>query len=290
MIMSVKGMAWRRGCFILCIILISYLIAVQQWQLQLQQQQSKETQTTRTATEEDDFSSVVGDMDLSSRLDCGGHKCFIPSKSNQDIGYLVERDVRNRMSHIDGAWDVAKWIDREFGEGLHLYIDAPFTVELNETMWKKVNNLVYRPNRRGKSKSDPKFYRRPTIAVQITRKAPNNTLFFGCFYINLMRYLKDKDAYFEKLNETGNITEFIKNSEESYNIVEKVFQAKSEFLFDFQALFDSEGRIFFIDLDGHLGFTHKQWAKYGNSNNTTECLRKIDQLREDLKRMVSTDM
>ena len=116
----------------------------------------------RTASEEGDFSSIVGDMDLSSRLDCGGHKCFIPSKSNQDIGYLVERDAKKRMSRIAGAWKVAKWIDREFGEGLHLYIDAPFTVELNETMWKKVNTLVHRPNRRGKIEHDKNF-----IGVQL---------------------------------------------------------------------------------------------------------------------------
>jgi len=134
------------------------------------------------------------------------------------------------------------------------------------------------------------FFRSPTVAVQKTKKAPNNTLFFGCFYDNLRRYLKNKDAYFEKLNETGNITEFIKNSEESYKIVEKVFQAKSEFLSDFQALFDSKGRIFFIDLDGHLGCTREKWVIYNRESNTTECLGKIDQLREDLKRIVSADM
>jgi len=149
--MSVKGMScWWRGYFVLCIILISYQIAIQHWQLQrqLQQQQSKETQMMRTATEADNFSSIVDDMDLSSLLDCGANKCFIPSKSNQDVGYLVERNVKSRMSHIAGAWEVAKWIDREFGEGLHFYIDTPFTVELNETMRKKANTLVYRPGGR----------------------------------------------------------------------------------------------------------------------------------------------
>ena len=83
----------------------------------------------------------LGDMDLASRLNCGRWKCFIPSASNQDVGYLVKRDIKN-LAPLTGAWNVAKWIENSFG-GRHFYIDAPFKAEPNQEVRAEVNSLAY---------------------------------------------------------------------------------------------------------------------------------------------------
>jgi len=94
-------------------------------------------------------SDTTADFDLSlSHYECGKFKCFIPSKSNQDIGYLVNlktnlnlktKQTAQPMQEIIGGWHLAQWIDEQFGalpNGIHrhFYIDAPFIIPLNETV------------------------------------------------------------------------------------------------------------------------------------------------------------
>jgi hypothetical protein len=92
------------------------------------------------------ISSIADDFDLSvSRLDCGWYKCFIPSLSNRDIGYLVGRPlgriIKNpglMLKKYIHTLEFSKWIDNEFGKGLHFYTDeTPSIIELNSTVVKK---------------------------------------------------------------------------------------------------------------------------------------------------------
>merc|ERR1712238_605397 len=88
-------------------------------------------------------SDTTADFDLSlSHYECGQFKCFIPSKSNQDIGYLVNlKHMKDKqpMPAIMEGWHIAQWIDEQFGvlpNGLHKHflIDAPFIISLNEAV------------------------------------------------------------------------------------------------------------------------------------------------------------
>jgi hypothetical protein len=54
------------------------------------------------------------------------HKCFIPSLSNRDIGYLVGRSTKypdKLLEQYNRTLEFSKWIDEEFGKGLHFYTD-----------------------------------------------------------------------------------------------------------------------------------------------------------------------
>lgn len=230
----------------------------------------------RNATE----AFFLGDMDLASRLDCGLDKCFVPSTSNQEMGYLV-RVLRNTkdLAYLTGAWNTAKWINNQLG-GLHFYIDPPFKAKLNKGDLDKFSSVTYKTN---EGKHHAKFFEKcPSpcvIGVQKVKKAPVDSLYIACHEWNIARYWKGIGGFVLKIMQSGNATEFMRNSKESYNIAEKMFQTEPSMLTDFQALFDMEGRLFFIDLDGHL-----VWDYFGVDKNTQgNCLENIDKVRRRVK-------
>lgn len=72
------------------------------------------------------------DLSVSQYYDCGYYKFFIPSKSNQDIGYLIKvetkkhwKEASETMPKMIGKWQLVQWIDGQFGDlptnGLHCH-------------------------------------------------------------------------------------------------------------------------------------------------------------------------
>jgi hypothetical protein len=224
-------------------------------------------------------SSIADDFDLTaSRLDCGWHKCFIPSLSNINIGYLVgKEDPDEQLSKFVRTWEFTKWMDKEIGKGSHFYTDeTPLIVELNSTVLMKVNSLVYVTNQK---RYRPKYYSMPFVVVQNVRKVyMGDLLFFGCFRTNYFRFQNEKEEYIKNhVIENGHGAEFYKNTGESFNIIRRLFDLKPAMLHDFQALFDNKGHVYFFDLDAQYEMSGK--FKRGIEEEKKNCLAKIEGLR-----------
>ena len=222
------------------------------------------------------------DVDIgnkSSRLDCGASKCFVPSKTVKHIGYLVERNVAD-FSKLTNAFKVAKWIKQEFS-GKHLYLDdAPFWAVLNKEEQKQFNRLAYFTT---KMEYHEKFLDGPSVAVQKMRTAPKEYLFIGCFGLNADRYRRKINGFARNVCRKGLCEKFMNNSEISYKIAGEVFQTKPTILFDFQALFDINGHLYYIDLDGHLRDTAGGWGS-NHYQQAENCLKKIERVRSLVKK------
>jgi len=77
---------------------------------------------------------------------------------------------------------------------------------------------------------------------------------------------------------SGNANEFMNNSKKSYDIADNLFRKKPAMLFDFQALLDMKGNLFFIDIDGHLDFAPASWGN-DHIKNRELCMKKIERVR-----------
>jgi len=231
------------------------------------------------------------DMNLTSTLKCGSHKCFIPSASNPNIGYLVKRTQRKRKSTHDpssglepltGAWEVANWIQKEMG-GQHFHVDdPPFSIALPKELTLKINTLVPA----SKKKKQKEYFELPQVAVQIMKKAPEYALFLACFgtkaespYGGALGTFVANVLSSKGVNYTTAVV--LKNIETGYEIAKRVFRAKPVLLYDFQAMIDMDGQFYFIDLDGHFSYNPRGFG----SNHIREagsCLEKIGRVKRVL--------
>ena len=215
---------------------------------------------------------VVKDFDLSSDISCGNWKCFVPSLSDKDIGYLVMRDTSN-STIMNIGWTVAKEIEANYG-AMHLYLDAPYTAELSSEIRMKLNTIVVFEAFDGFGED---FFKLSSVIVQKMKKSPKDALFFGCFGQNFDTYLRYGNNFIWDLGESkipGKIDTFLKNIKESYDIVKKVVTARPILLHDFQAIIDTEGHLFFIDLDGHVNWRPNRWSK-DHPKSGAQCLHTL---------------
>ena len=226
----------------------------------------------------------VDDMDLSRQLQCGKVKCFVPSISDQKIGYLVEKNpykeahASQLARHVN---EVANWIDREFHEGMHFHLGNSFTVHLNKTVARNFYRVTD-PSTRTREQIQSQ-HGSQTVTVQKMKKAPDGALFFGCHMLHYKKFRRSTVPFFKKVNETGNIKEFIVNITKGYRIMEKVLEAKPDFVYDFQAMVDLNGNLYFIDLDGHFLQRNKEvnvrkYCPNGSSGPlcSKRCLRRLE--------------
>ena len=224
----------------------------------------------------------VDDMDLSRQLQCGKQKCFIPSISDQKIGYLVEKNpyreayASQLARHVN---EVANWIDREFHEGMHFHLGNSFTVHLNKTVARNFYRVTD-PSTRTREQKQAHGSR--IVTVQKMKKAPDGALFFGCHMLHYEKFRRSKVPFLKKVNEAGNIKEFTVNIMKGYRIMEKVLEAKPDFVYDFQAMIDLNGNLYFIDLDGHIGQRNieQNVRKYCPNRSgplcSKKCLRRLE--------------
>lgn len=219
--------------------------------------------------------SFVEDMDLSTRIDCGTTKCFVPSVSNRDRGYLVQANTTD-LGSLNAAFNNAKRIEKEFG-GSHFYVDAPFIITLSNQEKEKFNRHAYLTLR---NYHDSQFYQSPTVGVQKMIKAPDDTLYMACSWPNVQRFRLELDSFVARVHKTGNDKEFLENIEKSHDVAKRVFEAIPYLLLDFQGLFDIKGRLYFIDLDNENVINERNRKYLAKAD---DCLSKISRVKRHVK-------
>jgi len=237
---------------------------------------------------DDSDTTVDNDFDLSlSQYECGTFKCFIPSKSNQDIGYLVKVISKKRkktMPEMIVGWQLAQWIDEHFGDlpnGLHrhFYMDAPFIIPLNETVTKQLCKF------RGRKQNNNKCKTMTHVPVQKMKKIEiDDFLRYKCKGPFYGKFNQKKMEYINNGIKIGNGIDFYKNIKESYHTLQTLFLLKPTSLNDFHALFDPNGNMYFTDLDQDNIVEIEQKDV---EERTTMCLKGIDGLIDETKRILA---
>ncbi|OEU11402.1 hypothetical protein FRACYDRAFT_245897 [Fragilariopsis cylindrus CCMP1102] len=241
----------------------------------------------------------------SNRLDCGKKKCFISSLAYpNDLGYLVGnyKDYDKQLIKFIKAWEFTKWIDtQQFNSDdssnshsnsnskqerrYHFYSkERPTIVELSTTTLQKLNSVVYHTNQKTYS---PEFYTKSKVAIQKVHKVNiNEMLFFGCFSHNYDRYLEEKNKFFLKNNNNHNHNNnvvdvnlnttnyFSNNLIDSIQIMKRLLQLQPKMFTDFQVVFDSNGYVYFLDVETQYELTAR-W-KIDLKEKQQDCLQKID--------------
>lgn len=190
------------------------------------------------------------DMDLitSSRLECGHYKCFVPSLTDEQIGYLVASNhLHLDLAKLNESYNTAKWIERDFGAKHFYHDDPPFEIELPKKVQRKINQMAYWVVR---GRLHRKFTNSPVFVVQKVIKAPEEVLLFGCVSQKIKHYVKEMEEFSKIVCKNGSADDFITNSEKSYAIAEKLFKTRPILFYqDFQVMIDPRGDYYYLDLD-----------------------------------------
>ncbi|OEU11863.1 hypothetical protein FRACYDRAFT_244983 [Fragilariopsis cylindrus CCMP1102] len=232
-----------------------------------------------------------------------------------ELGYLVGnyKDYDKQLIKFTKAWEFTKWMDtQQFNNSddkssnsnsnsnskqerrYHFYSkERPTIVELSNTTLTQLNSVVYHTNQK---KYSPEFYTTSKVAIQKVHKVniKNDMLFFGCFSHNYDRYLEEKNTFFLKNtnnnnnNNTNNVdvdvnlnttntSSFSNNLRESIQIMKRLLKLQPKMYTDFQVLFDSNGYVYFLDIEAQYELTAR-W-KIGLKEKQQDCLQKIDDIK-----------
>jgi hypothetical protein len=218
------------------------------------------------------------DVDLTQKGNCGSHKCFFRSVSNDTLGYLVAPKLE--FHKMKKASLLVTRLEENFG-AKHFMADEPLKVKVSKSLIKTLNRLVDNPQRREKGigQQEDMFDMsrdgtKSRLAIQKVIVAPDNTLFFAHSRSGRLVTEKqlpdfaltipDKEAFRHQL-----LVETIK--------LERIFQEEPMLAWDFQPLIDTAGNVYHIDLDGHL--SHSYWD-FSQAETQKEGALCVDFLRE----------
>jgi hypothetical protein len=194
------------------------------------------------------------DLDWQKGGDCGLTKCFFHSVSNATVGYLVASvgnyDIMQRASQL--AANLTEQIP-----GLrHLYLETdPRAPRVSPSLVAKLNAHADQPVRRAANRTIQAVYEEDetTLVVQTVIKAPAVTLMFGCCagtkFIAMQQLAHD---FWPRI---PNRTLFRHNLRQERDRIERALYLEPRLWDDFQGLVDVHGHFYFIDLDGHFGYS-----------------------------------
>lgn len=229
--------------------------------------------------------SVWGDLDISSKVKCGGFKCFIQSISDSEVGYLISRDVKIFKDMIK-ATEVALEIEREYG-AKHFYIagESPLLLSMPEETRSRVNEKA----RNVLLKEQPQFFLSPSVVVQKMKAAKDSSLFFACYHPNSRLTQAQLPSFaLAVVEQEGDIDEFKRNIAKERSMLRKMILDRPGFGADLQALVSKKGEFFFIDLDAHVYWSKREKSWFKTEVAIRNCDKKFDAIDQALNERGAT--
>lgn len=212
------------------------------------------------------------DVDLTKKGNCGWHKCFWRSVSNQTLGYLIAEERQYRQMQI--AVDVALDLEKNFNSK-HFHLDL-VVVNVTEEFKDQLNSLVDQPARRSRGLKMQGIYKSQQLIIEKVLIAPDPALFFGSAKANRQLTEDQLPKFRSKISDKEAFRNQVKA--EHKRLVE-VFKHNPLLALDFQAVIDPAGHLYHIDLDGHLSMAKRE-------NNTElriiECLTFLEEVNDHL--------
>lgn len=249
-----------------------------------EKQMVAELREGRNITKGNDFLDDIEDLKSMDRVYCGAHKCFFPSKTSPNsYGYVVTSLDNHPYFYqtLTDSLNDAMWIENELGGKTLYHTEDPFVVELPKDMHKKINkkSFFFERNRKQWVKS----LASETVVVKKTKKMPQDSLHFGCFFSKIaFTYPERLDEFSENVCLLESLDTFVKNMDESIEIARQVFEERHWLMEDFQAIIDTSGNLLYFDLEKHFEMTEKNYGEFRKPRMRNGCLRRIENVKNNV--------
>ena len=214
-------------------------------------------------------STLLDDVDLSQRSSCGVSKCFWPSVSDPDIGYVLTAE-----EYYDGlvyAYDLTQEITEKCG--VHYLIPAntpPVLVNVTEEYMTKLARSVFNPSRHNVGQKSPwVFYPKDTVVtVQKVIRAPTPNLLYGTGGTKWEAMVGAMPEFRGQLDIS--LAELQERLTQEIERIECIFQFHPTYWLDFQGLIDTKGNFYHMDIDENYYTTPR--LREQNKREQESCL------------------
>mmetsp|Transcript_26071 Transcript_26071/g.54395 ORF Transcript_26071/g.54395 Transcript_26071/m.54395 type:complete len:344 (-) Transcript_26071:37-1068(-) len=242
----------------------------------------------------DSMEMLWDDLNLSSTLSCGCHKCFIPSISNSEVGYVISKAERGALDDMINETEKSQEMKRKY-QAKHFFIagEIPFAAsmpqEIRTQIIKLTDENLLRHFPSGDNLGDNSigaklFFDHPSVIVQKLKTAEKSALLLHCSYGDaklvadqLPRFLSNVAA---KVEDTS---EFLSNLAKDRYMMYEMLTGMPELRADFQVLVSTSGELFFLDFGGHGSWDKKnQWDFRGRGGKSKKelCGKHFDVITE----------
>jgi len=203
---------------------------------------------------------VWEDLDLSSTVSCGHHRCFVPSVSNKKEGYVIARSEKQTLLGMMNETKLAKEMALSYNaKTYHIAGELPQELIMPEGTRLKVNVQVRNPLREhqfpdsvGENGNINNFFDSPTVVLQRMMRSPNEILLVHCADNGFTR--KQLPTFILNVVDGGL---FGANLARDRYMMYKMLAGMPELATDLQLLINTDGELFFIDFGGHASWTMK---------------------------------
>jgi hypothetical protein len=184
---------------------------------------------------------------------CGGKKCFVRLKSNQQVGYLMAHEGAGFVEHIykefNQTWTLAKHLRQDYNVST-LLLEPPLEVLDKDILFLHQLNARLATDRKDERKNIRISTERPLV-VQKVRVAPEPNMFWQMWWAQELS--QDLKVYVHFLNAsvTGDKRIFSRNLVGNFSVTRQILQDKEYSCLntDLQFIIDYEGGIHHLDLD-----------------------------------------
>ncbi|KAL7547178.1 hypothetical protein ACHAWF_010498 [Thalassiosira exigua] len=207
------------------------------------------------------------DLDLSSAVGCGSHRCFVPSLSDDGAGYVIARAEEAALAGMAEATDLAPAMERDYGaKTFYLPGERPVDASMPDDVRSKLNDLARNPLRERRFPATvgangapiEEFYDEPNAVVQRTTRADPSSLLAHCADngFTLGQLAAFLAAVEERYGE-DDLGEFAANLARDRYRTHALLIDMPELAADLQVLVSPEGELHFLDFGGHAAWTEK---------------------------------
>ena len=199
--------------------------------------------------------TVWDDLDLSSTVSCGYHKCFVRSASNQKEGYIIAAPEKDTLSSMMNETELAKKLALSYdAKTFHIAGELPHELLMPEKTMAEINARVRNPLWVHNGGNDTKhyaqygFFRRPSVpvVVQKMKASPKDSLLVHCADNSFTR--RQLPAFIPNVVDDSL---FRANLARDRYLMYEMLVRMPQLATDFQMLINTSGELYFIDFGGH---------------------------------------
>jgi len=200
------------------------------------------------------------DLDISRPFHCGHHRCFIPSVTDTNIGYLVSRAEAGSLVDMVNETELAFKIQSQYmSKTFFIEGELPRNVSIPTEIRSKVNAQVRNPLRVhqfpgsvGENNTIPNFYDSSSVIVQKMHAADNSSMLVHCAD-NSFTKAQIPTFISNVMDEMELKANLARDRYRMYNMLVEMPQLGT----DLQILINNRGEVYFIDFGGHATWTEK---------------------------------
>jgi hypothetical protein len=199
------------------------------------------------------YNEETFELDNLGQIRCGGKKCFVRLKSNQQVGYLIAHEGAGFRAHIykefNRTWTLAKRLKQDYNVST-LLLEPPLQVLDKDIHFLHLLNARLATVREDEEKAI-RISTKQALIVQKVQVAPEPNMFWQMWWAKA--HSQDLKVYMHFLNfsVTGDKGNFSRNLLGNLSVTRQILQDKKYSCLntDFQFIIDYEGGIHYIDLD-----------------------------------------